>query len=182
MFQHLNFVLPAGEVLWIEGAAGTGKSTLLRLLGGTQVASSGEIDRQLEPEEIGFVPQLAKVRFLLPQTFLDILEVEAGDREEARKLTSLGLLDEKDLGLTWAAASLALRQRLLLTTALLKQPRLLILDEPFPPLDAESQDRISLALVEHVTGPPLRSIIVVSPDPLHDVASFGIPVQPLRLG
>ena len=182
LFQHLNFVLPEGEILWVEGPAGSGKSTLLRLLGGTQVASSGEIDRQLEPEEIGFIPQLSQSQFLLPQTFLDILEVEAGDRDEALKLTSLGLLDENDFSLTWATASLALRQRLLLTAALLKEPKLLILDDPFPPLDPQSQDRISLALVEYVTGPPLRSIVVVSPEPLYDVASFGIPVRQLRRG
>ncbi len=182
LFQNLNFSLAAGEILWVRGPLGSGKSTLLRLLGGTQVASSGDVERQMEPEEIGFIPQLRNAVFHLPQTFLGILEGEAGDRESALKLESLGLLDKNDFSLSWKAASQAMRQRLLLTIALMKQPRLLILDDPFHDSDAQGQDRISLALVEFLEGDTSSSLVLVSATPLDDIASFGIPIRQISLG
>ena len=94
----------------------------------------------------------------------------------------MGMDYKSHFSLGWKDASQALRQRLLLTIALLKKPRLLILDEPFHSLDDDSRDRISLALVEFLENETTASLVVVSPIPLIDIASFGIPIREISLG
>lgn len=182
LFQKLNFSLEAGQILWVQGANGSGKTTLVRLLVGTQVADSGDIDCRVEPEEIGFVPQLQNVDFHLPLTFLDILDVEVGSRAAAEQADCLGLLDKRHLSLFWNTASGGERQRLLLTVALMKQPRLLILDEPFNHLDEMSQRRISQSLVDYLRKDFPKAMVVVSHQPLRAIEECGIPIQKVALG
>lgn len=144
--------LARGELVAIHGASGSGKSTLLLTLGGMLRPSHGRVlvdgrdlyalavpeRSRLRAESIGFVFQLFH---LVP--YLSVLEnvlagmpgsVDFATRERAAKL-----LDE--LGLTHRAGhrpatlSAGERQRTALARALLKQPKVILADEPTGNLD-----------------------------------------------
>ncbi len=101
--------------------------------------------------------------------------------EEA--VESFGLLKRKQLGLAWNTSSGGERQRTLMTRALLQDPRLLILDEPFNHMDAASQTQILETLgtfLKKQTDHP-RAAVLVSHVALSELDRLGVPVKHVRL-
>ena len=146
--RDLDFELSAGEAVALLGANGAGKSTLLSLLCTLARPSDGELRLMgLDPQK-----QAARVRarlgYVAHHTLLDDAltarenlryygELFAIDRAEDRiesRLTQMGLLDRAEDQVE--GFSRGMRQRLSLARALLHDPKLLVLDEPFTGLDA----------------------------------------------
>jgi ABC-type Fe3+/spermidine/putrescine transport system ATPase subunit len=143
-------VAPASLVAVI-GPMGAGKSTLMRLLAGAERPSAGGFAYQgIAPDQLGVLLQedaLSTRQTLAENVALPLRRLRPGiDRKTATRLTATAL---DLLALTSLAnrlpqtVSAAIRQRALLARALVAEPRLLLLDEPFA--HQEESDRAALA-------------------------------------
>ena len=154
--------LDAGELLLVTGPNGSGKTTLLRLLAGLIVPTSGELEVAADRARIGFLGHEPLVyRELSPLENLDLYGrlYRVPERRER-----IGMLLER-FGLWGArreqtgALSRGLLQRLALCRALLHEPELLLLDEPFSALDAAGAE---LLLDELSRRDPRHTVVVAS--------------------
>ncbi|GAB3143050.1 ABC transporter ATP-binding protein [Micromonospora sonneratiae] len=154
--RDVSLEVADGEFVAIVGRSGCGKSTLLRLVAGLQSATSGEITVGGTPihsprRDIGFMfqrPALLPWRSVLDNVLLPT-EVFGLDRREARQrahelLELVGLTGfEKRLP---HELSGGMQQRVSLCRALIQQPRVLLMDEPFSALDALTRADLSVEL------------------------------------
>lgn len=153
----VSFTLNEGEFLCIVGTSGSGKSTLLRIIGGLLRPSTGRVwlddSPATEPHpQIGFVFQKTNLmpwRTALENVLLPLeLNGPIGPEERAKALALLDLMGLADsAGVYPAQLSGGMAQRLVLARALIRSPRLLLLDEPFGALDALTRERLNLELL-----------------------------------
>ncbi len=164
--RDVNLVIPDGDWLAVQGRTGHGKTTLLQLLGGLDHPTSGtiELDGQdltrlreaqvtrLRASSIGFVFQT----FNLVQTLTAADNVEAaliplGQGWAQRRRRTLEALDS--VGLSDRARHLpselsgGQQQRVAIARALVKEPKVLLADEPTGNLDEDTREDI-MALME----------------------------------
>jgi heme ABC exporter ATP-binding subunit CcmA len=166
---HVSFACDAGRIVGLLGPNGAGKSTLLAILATLIAPSSGEIrygdrtSREAGPFIRGRLGLLAHDLHLYPELtarenlrfFAGLYRLrEAGARVE-QALDRAGLNERADDLVS--GFSRGMRQRLALERALLHDPRLLLLDEPFTGLD----DASTRALVERLRELRTRGRIVV---------------------
>jgi NitT/TauT family transport system ATP-binding protein len=144
------------EFLSVLGPSGCGKSTLMRCIAGLEPLSSGSVrirDRGLDgpPESLGIVFQrdtLADWRTVM-QNVLLVSEfrgtANAAARSRARELLSLFGLDGYADRYPWELSG-GMRQRVAICRALLDDPELVLMDEPFGALDAMTRDQLNVEL------------------------------------
>ena len=139
VFDRLDLDIPERGFLVVTGPNGSGKSTLLALLAGLLIPTAGELEVGAERGEIGYLAHEPLVyRELTPLENLDLYGRLYRIRERRERI---GMLLER-FGL-WEARhervavfSRGMAQRLALCRALLHDPSLLLLDEPYGGLDA----------------------------------------------
>ena len=136
----LDLALEGGEVVALVGPSGCGKSTALRLLAGLEAPTRGQVRRSAVRGETSVVfqaPTLAPWQSAAANVALP-LELAGVPRAEARE-RARAALDHVGLGEAWAARpaqlSGGMAMRAALARALITEPRLLLLDEPFAALD-----------------------------------------------
>lgn len=161
VLTDLSFELDEGVIAALIGRNGAGKSTLLRCLAGWTVAEDGEITvagfnlRRSERDvrrQIIFVPDTPD--FYDELTAWEHLQFVAQlHRVESWQERSLELLEEFQLDDHRTAFpftfSRGMRYKLALCMALLIRPSLLLLDEPFGPLDALSAQHLWQHLLDY---------------------------------
>ncbi len=180
--EGVDLEIARGEFLAVQGPTGQGKSTLLALLGGLDKPTSGQIlfeGRDIAPmhegelsvlraKSFGFVFQT----FNLIQTFTALENVEAAlvplglhaaERKERsrRALGELGLSDRLDH--LPAQLSGGQQQRVAIARALVKEPTVLLADEPTGNLDEDMRDEI-LAVLEALWRERALTLVVVTHD------------------
>jgi NitT/TauT family transport system ATP-binding protein len=152
----VSFTVSDGEFLAVVGPSGCGKSTLLKILAGLQPATEGEALLNGRPidgprKDIGVVfqsPVLFPWRSVLHNVLLPA-DVQRLNRAEATK-RAFDLL--KLVGLTGfenrypRELSGGMQQRVALVRALIHDPALLLMDEPFGALDAMTRENMNVEL------------------------------------
>jgi heme exporter protein A len=141
--------LARGGFLVVTGPNGAGKTTLLRLCAGLLVPSEGRLDVDVDRPAIGLVGHEPLVyRELTPVENLDLYGrlYRIPERREriGMLLERFGLWDVRRERVS--AFSRGMTQRLALCRALLHEPELLLLDEPYAGLDAEGAALIDYEL------------------------------------
>lgn len=140
--KGLDLDLHEGDLVGLIGPDGAGKTTTFRMLMGLKTPTGGELHRRVEPEGIGYVPQ---VFALAPDlTVEENMRLQAGlyglRQPEARiqELLSRVDLDRFRKRLSGALSG-GMKQKLALCVALLPEPRMLLLDEPTTGVDPVSR-------------------------------------------
>jgi putative ABC transport system ATP-binding protein len=178
----VDLTIADGELVAIQGPTGGGKSTLLQLLGALDRPTSGSVQlgeadlsrladgklAKIRAEEIGFVFQSFN---LLPtlsaqenvETALAPLGLAAGERERRAReaLESVGLGDRASH--LPSELSGGQQQRVAIARAIVKEPRVLLADEPTGNLDEQTRDEI-MDLLETLWRDRGLTLILVTHD------------------
>jgi putative ABC transport system ATP-binding protein len=185
--RGLNLVIGDGEWLAVQGRTGHGKTTLLQILGGLDRPSTGTVNfdghdlaelrevqvTRLRAESIGFifqtfnlVPTLSAAENV--ESALIPLRARSGRRRRlvADALESVGLSDRaRHLPSQLSGGQ---QQRVAIARALVKQPQVLLADEPTGNLDEDTRDEITALLEKLWRGLGLTLVLVT-----HDSAVAG---------
>lgn len=166
VLADVTFTLHPGESAAVMGPSGSGKSSLLYVLGGLEPPTSGTVRLgMVDPytlgadalaafrnQQVGFVfqdhcllPQCTVLENVLVPTLVGKRDATVPDRARAL-LQHVGLADRLDH--RPAALSGGEKQRVAIARALIREPRLLLCDEPTGNLDADSADRVAELLLQ----------------------------------
>jgi zinc transport system ATP-binding protein len=164
--RDVTFGLDRGDVASIIGPNGSGKTTLVRAMLGL-VAHSGEVLLEGRPlrnqlGRVGYVPQRFDFDRTFPLSVNEFLELpvarpDAKWREEVLREFSVDILLQKKLG-TLSGGQM---QRVLIASALLKKPEILILDEPTSGVDVEGVASF-YELVRHINVEHKMTVLLIS--------------------
>jgi len=156
--QDVSFAVHRREFMCVIGASGCGKSTLVRILAGLEAASEGDVlvdgvpvivprpDRGMVFQGYTLFPWLTvkqNVMFGLKMTG----HSEATAESEALQWIELvGLIDSADVYPHQLSGGM--KQRVAIARALANQPRILLMDEPFGALDAQTRAQMQSYLMQ----------------------------------
>jgi NitT/TauT family transport system ATP-binding protein len=154
--QEIDLTVQQGEFVALLGPSGCGKSSLLRILAGLIEPTAGSLDFQGSPAQrrqhkVGLVPQAATLmpwlkvvdNVLMPAKVLRLPKAQAIQRaHELLEMTGLAGFEKKYP----RQLSGGMQQRVSIARALLHDPELLLMDEPFAALDALTRERMSAEL------------------------------------
>ena len=176
VLRGIDLSLPAGSRTVLSGVSGAGKSTILDLLGGLMTPQSGRIlidgqdlTPQIAPVWRQSVGTMAQEAFLFHDSIranLAWARPDASDEAMRDALRLAGLADftaalpqglDTVVGDRGANLSGGERQRLALARLLLREPRLILLDEPASALDAGNEERF----LETIAGLKGRATILL---------------------
>jgi NitT/TauT family transport system ATP-binding protein len=155
--QDISFEIADGELVTIVGPSGSGKSTLLKLLAGILPKSAGHMELKGSPiegprKDIGMVfqqPVLLPWRTVLSNVLLPvhIQRLDRGLHEERARslLRQVGL--EDFMNRYPYELSGGMQQRVGIARALIHDPAILLMDEPFGALDAMTREHMNLELL-----------------------------------
>ncbi len=133
VLDGLDLDIAPGEFVALLGRSGSGKTTLLRTLAGLAGADHGALEAPLAKAIVFQEPRLLPWKRTLQNVALGLRVGDARGRAAAM-LDEVGLADR---AAAWPAAlSGGQAQRVALARALVREPKLLLLDEPFGALDA----------------------------------------------
>lgn len=150
--DHVSFSVEKGDFLGIIGPNGAGKTTLFQCILGIMNNFSGEISlfgsnvKQNKKilQRIGYVPQKKSVEQTFPATVSEIVslgiigrDIKKESIESAIEFVDLGAYRNERIG----ELSEGQIQRVIIAKALVKQPELLILDEPTTGIDSVAQNK-----------------------------------------
>jgi NitT/TauT family transport system ATP-binding protein len=156
--QNISLDIRPHEFVSVVGPSGCGKSTLLKLVGGLEDISSGRLEvagKALDapPDRMGMVFQrdvLLDWRTILDNVLLSIEFTRKPSADERAR--AMALIQRFGLGgfehrFPWELSG-GMRQRASICRALLADPELLLMDEPFGALDAMTRDDLNVELAQ----------------------------------
>ncbi len=171
--NEINFSVDREQFICVVGPSGSGKSTLIRVLAGLLKPTTGEVlldgSRVIKPRRgVGIVFQKANLmpwRSVLKNITLplEINQVPSREAEErARELINLVGLDGFE---DWLPQDLSggMLQRVAIARSLIRNPDLLLLDEPFGALDALTREKMGAELLR-IWRVTKKTVIMITHD------------------
>ncbi|PZO66605.1 MAG: sulfonate ABC transporter ATP-binding protein [Paracoccus denitrificans] len=147
VIEGLDLKIESGEFVALLGESGCGKTTLLRALAGLDPIDGGHIDAPGKPAVVFQEHRLLPWAPLWQNVALGI-ETEAGRQAAIAALSEVGLAGREN---DWPRnLSGGQSQRVALARALVREPKLLLLDEPFAALDALTRIKMHVLIRELV--------------------------------
>ena len=174
--QPINAEIRAGEFVIFFGPSGCGKSTLLNLIAGFEDPTAGEItldgrrvegphhDRLMMFQEHGLFPWLNVIENVLYGLKRQFRFKPTARRQKARQFLQMVHLDQFEKAAIHELSG-GMKQRVALARALAPDPKVLLVDEPFPALDALTRTKLYGDLQE-IFMRTKKTIILVTHDPL----------------
>lgn len=157
--SDLSFSVRPGEVYGFVGANGAGKTTAMRIMLGVLAADSGVVRWQGKPvtfetrrrfgympEERGLYPKMRVTEHLVYLARLHGLDLGTATRSADALTERLGVAERRNDAIE--KLSLGNQQRVQLAAALVHDPEVLVLDEPFSGLDPVGVDALAGVLLE----------------------------------
>ena len=165
VLRDLDLDVAARDLLVVTGPNGSGKSTLLALCAGLLVPTAGELEVEVDRSRIGYLAHEPLVYREL--TALENLDLYGRLSRVPERRVRIGMLLER-YGL-WEARrervatfSRGMQQRLALCRALLHEPELVLLDEPYSGLDEEGAELLDAELAALADT---RTLLLATHDP-----------------
>lgn len=182
VLHGVDFVVPQGQCVAVTGSNGSGKSTLVKALLGAAPVTHGTIElfgktrrsHEIPWKEIGYVPQRVSASSGVPSSALEVVRsgtlgprqwwhYHGSKKASLRALHTVGLVHRRKQ--PFQTLSGGQQQRVLIARALVRNPQLLLMDEPLAGIDRHSQSKLSdivgalksegrtIVLVLHELGP-----------------------------
>lgn len=156
VLTNVHIDVSEGDFVGIVGPSGSGKTTLLKTIAGVIQVSRGRVERDRNVT-IGYVPQVDSVNWYFPVTVREAVLMARGGRvvpwparednaEAEHVLERLGLGGTADRHIRELSGGQ--QQRVFIARALLRRPRLLLLDEPTSGIDVRTRHDIMHLLHE----------------------------------
>lgn len=170
VLNNINFTLKDGEFLAILGKSGSGKSTLLRIILGLMPASDGQINLKYNNDIAMVFQQFALLPWLTVLENVELGLEALGCPEKERRAKALQAIDMVGLDGFESAypkeLSGGMRQRVSFARALVIEPKILLMDEPFSALDILTAENLRNDLLELWSSGKIKtkSIICVTHD------------------
>jgi zinc transport system ATP-binding protein len=160
ILSHIDLEVQPGEIVTLIGPNGAGKTTLVRVVLGLAEFSGS---RKLKPYiKIGYMPQKLELNPQLPMTVKRFLKVSgADDTQLAERMHQTGI--EAIANQPMQSVSGGELQRVLLTRALIKNPELLVLDEPAQGVDVIGQAEM-YSLIHKIKTEQGCGVLMISHD------------------
>ena len=153
VLENVNLTIKDDDFLAIIGPNGGGKSTLLKLILGLLPLQSGTIEKNIENNQVGYVPQNTNLNIDFPITALEVVlmsHISSKKRlfgyskdEISCAIESLNQVGMKDFANKKIGdLSGGQRQRVFIARALCSNPKIMLLDEPTASIDIKGQQEI----------------------------------------
>lgn len=183
VLKNISFDLYQGDYLALAGPNGAGKTTLIKTILGLESPSSGNLELFSSPikdfkahDKIAYLSQKNEYNPLFPATVLELVVSGLANLKKLKKTErdarALVLLEDLDLAgkasYFFGRLSGGEQQRALLARALIRNPKLLILDEPTTALDPQIREKF-FAILKKYNEEQDMTIIMVT----HDTAEIG---------
>jgi len=140
IISDLSFEVKKGDVLTIIGPNGAGKTVLLKTLLGI-LPYKGEIEWQKEVK-IGYVPQRLPFIKDIPLSVEDFFKLKQAPKEKIKKILNSVGFTENFLNKKMGGLSSGQFQRILVAWALIRNPDVLLFDEPTTGIDISGEETI----------------------------------------
>jgi NitT/TauT family transport system ATP-binding protein len=169
--RPISFEVRDGEFVSIVGPSGCGKSTLLKIVAGLLPATAGELRLDGKPVDgppdgVGIVfqnPVLLAWRSILKNVMLQT-EVRGGDHAaseaRARALIEMVGLSGFENKFPWQLSG-GMQQRAAICRALVHDPAILLMDEPFGALDAMTREKMNLEL-QRIWAETQKTVLMIT--------------------
>jgi NitT/TauT family transport system ATP-binding protein len=178
--QDVNLTIEDNEFVTLVGASGCGKSTLLRILAGLEYRTSGDVlcdgrminspgaDRAMVFQHYSLYPWLTVMGNIKFSRLLQVnrdgitsSDVEAASGRADALLDLMGLTHVRDAYPNQLSGGM--QQRVAIARALLPRPQILLMDEPFGALDAQTRE-VMHDMILHVSKLEKTTIVFVTHD------------------
>lgn len=153
VLKDVNMVCGQGEITYLRAPSGSGKTTLLRIIAGLTLPDAGEIR---VPAGVSMVFQ--EDRLCMGFSAVKNVELVTGDEKTAREALRR-LLDEEALDKPCEALSGGMKRRVALVRAMEVDSSVVLLDEPFTGMDADTRARAEEYIRERQNG---RTILIAT--------------------
>ena len=168
ILKNINLEFTSGNIYGIYGRNGSGKSVFLKMIAGFMVPTNGEI--LFDNENLNLKQEFPKnLRALIenPSFFPDLtgfdnlkllskIQNKIGDKEILNALDIVNLTEEKDK--KYSKYSLGMKQKLGIAQAIMEDPEILILDEPFNGIEEKTVKK----LIKYLKEIKKDKIIIIS--------------------